>query len=83
MKPTAPVATQIQQDCHDTMPWFISFSLDDQWSFVLKQRRAWECRNGKLKFMALDWRLQAKPWRVRRISQILPSCCLIVSLIQF
>ena len=36
------------------------------------------------KFMALDWRLQAKPWRViRRISQILPSCCLIVSLIQF
>jgi hypothetical protein len=28
MNPTAPFAKQLQCDCHDTLPWLISFSLD-------------------------------------------------------
>src|SRR5438132_14062275 len=28
MKPTAPIAIQLQCVCHDTLPWLISFSLD-------------------------------------------------------
>jgi NADH:ubiquinone oxidoreductase subunit 6 (subunit J) len=28
MKPTAPIAKQVERVCHDTLPWLISFSLD-------------------------------------------------------
>jgi hypothetical protein len=29
MKPGCPIALQLQRDCHDTLPWLISFSLGD------------------------------------------------------
>ena len=29
MKPTAPIARQLQLACHDALPWLISFSLGD------------------------------------------------------
>jgi hypothetical protein len=30
MKPTAPFRNKFSRVCHDTLPWLISFSLDDE-----------------------------------------------------
>ena len=40
MKPTAPLEMTFERVCHDTLPWLISFSLDDsalmlQWCHVV------------------------------------------------
>ena len=40
MKPTAPLRVQHERTCHRTLPWLISFSLDDKigstWDLQMK-----------------------------------------------